>query len=109
MCADDGHGTATGRRARIMCAMPSTSRVTLTVVILTVAGACKSHHAPPAAAGADSSATAVAPQSPPTSESGALEGHPLDPHSLSDAELRYGVSPTQSDAVTYQDNVVVME
>jgi hypothetical protein len=93
-----------------MWAMPSTTRIALTVVILTAAAACKSHRSPPAAAAPDSSATAAvpapSPAAPPPSPSGV---HLANPHSLSDAELRFGVSPTRSDKVTYQDNVVVME
>jgi hypothetical protein len=82
---------------------------TLAVAALT---ACKAHQPPPPnAAAPDSSATAAAPAAPaqPTSAPITSAAHAIDPHSLSDAELKFGVSPTPSDAVTYQDNTVIME
>jgi hypothetical protein len=74
--------------------------VPLAALVLTVASACKSHR-PPAPSTPDSTAAA-----PPTAS--VSVAHPLDPHALSDAELRYGVSPTPNAAVTYQPNVVLM-
>src|SRR5271155_4062887 len=79
--------------------------VPLAALVLTVAGACKSHR-PPAPGGASAAPDSTGAPPPAASSSGA---HPVDPHSLSDAELRYGVAPTRNTAVTYQDNVVLME
>jgi hypothetical protein len=53
-----------------------------------------------------SASPTASPTPEPTSRSSA---HAADPHSLSDAELSFGVSPQKSNAVTYQDNVVLME
>jgi hypothetical protein len=88
--------------------------VPMLLVVLTVGG-CKSRRpavntptgGPPSTPAADTTgATASAPSGPVSYGPGP---RPVDPHSLSDAELRYGVSPTKGDAVTYQDNVVIME
>ncbi len=86
---------------------------TLAVVILAAGGACKSKRPQPsAAAPASGAATARKPlpaPPPSTAKPSTSTPHAIDPHSLSEAELRFGVSPTRSDAVTYQDNVVLME
>jgi hypothetical protein len=40
---------------------------------------------------------------------GSPAGQPGQATTLSDAEIKYGVSPTRNDQVTYQDDVIVME
>ena len=40
---------------------------------------------------------------------GAIEGHPVDPHSLSQTELHFGRAPERTPEVTYQDEVLIME
>jgi hypothetical protein len=34
---------------------------------------------------------------------------PIDPHSLSESELKYGIAPRRSSTVEYQPDVIVME
>lgn len=45
----------------------------------------------------------------PQAMSGATEGHPIDPHSLSQSELHFGRAPQRTPDVTYQDDVLIME
>jgi hypothetical protein len=83
---------------------------TLAIATLAAASGCKSHQPPPGAAIPDSAAaTPPAPPPPSPSTSSTTGAHAMDPHSMSQAELQFGVSPTRSDAVTYQPNVVLME
>ena len=57
-----------------------------------------------ASASGSSSSSASAPQASESSEP-----HALDPHKMSDAEFKFGVSPTRNQNVTYQPDVVLME
>src|ERR1700678_4492294 len=84
--------------------------IPLAALVLTAATACKRHH-PPAPRGTPAApdSTTTPPPPPPSASAPTSGAHPLTPHSLSDAELRYGVSPTKNTAVTYQPNVVLME
>ena len=105
ICANDVRRIRTG-----VCRVPA---ITPALLVALMVGGCKSRHpagstpttgSPPSSAPAPD--TTLTPSGPVTYGPGP---RPIDPHTLSDAELRYGVSPTKSDAVTYQDNVVLME
>ena len=86
----------------------SSLAATLAVALLAALGACKSHKppAPPASAPPSTPDTTTPPAGPVSYGPGP---RPLDPRTLTPAELNFGVSPTHNDAITYQDNVVVME
>jgi hypothetical protein len=45
----------------------------------------------------------------PAALQGAVIGHPVDPHSLSESELRFGRAPKRTPDVTYQSDVLIME
>lgn len=82
----------------------------LLVLPIVAATACKSHQPPPTASACASAGTATRDTTTAAAAAPSASGaHALDPHALSQAELRYGVSPTKDSAVTYQDNVVLME
>ena len=40
---------------------------------------------------------------------GATVVHPLDPHSLSDSEIKFGVAPRRDPSVEYQPDIILME
>jgi hypothetical protein len=42
-------------------------------------------------------------------EAGGTAGRPLDPHRLSESELRYGRAPQPAPGLTYQDGIILME
>jgi hypothetical protein len=85
---------------------------TVAILILATANACKTRQPPPSGGANDSGATTASSEPPstsPRSTSSTSTARAADPHALSDAERNFGVSPTRSDAVTYQDDVVLME
>jgi hypothetical protein len=58
---------------------------------------------------ANDSSTGASSTARSSSASESSEPHALDPHKMSDAEFKFGVSPTRNLNVTYQPDVVLME
>ncbi|HEX3740245.1 MAG TPA: hypothetical protein VHV29_11020 [Terriglobales bacterium] len=89
----------------------------LLILALGFAGGCKKKDPPPAqAAGAATSHSrtndiSYLPQDifGPEAVAGATELKPVDIHSLSDSELKYGIAPKRTGNVEYQPDVIVME
>jgi hypothetical protein len=68
--------------------------------------------ATPVAAAVTDQPSGAAPAAPEPQESyppDTIVGAPIDPHSLSATELRYGIAPKRDPRVTYGDDVIVME
>jgi hypothetical protein len=88
------------------------------VALVLMAAGCHSDKQPSAPA-ADTSNTNIAPEPAidpivakafsPEAMRGAVVGHPIDPHSLSQTELQFGRAPQRTPDVTYKDDVLIME
>lgn len=86
-------------------------------VVLIAAGCHSDKQSSPPAAGASNTGMAPEPAINPVvakafsaeAVRGAVFGHPIDPHSLSQTELQFGRAPQRTQDVTYQDNVLILE
>ena len=110
-------------RNRKLCRNPECMRMTarralstLVIFMLTFASACKKKDAAlqPAPASASHSRPADISYLPqdifgPEAVPGATALQPVDLHSLSDTEMKYGIAPKRTSQVEYQPDVIVME
>lgn len=120
--------SAVTRSQRARSAALSSRHVALVALLLAIPGACGKEKAkeqatvapsaapppptsPDTSSSADTSAGARLARAAlsPEAEKGATIGHPVDPHSLTPTELRFGRAPQRSSAVVYQDSVLIME
>jgi hypothetical protein len=74
------------------------------IAALLTAGACSKHDAAPPAAVSSSPAG-----TPPASAATSTPGIPASLAKLTPNELKWGISPTRNDKVTYQPDVIIME